>query len=200
MDLISIHPSLAGRDTSICSHRLSCLYFNPPVPRGTGRGRRTVNLVHDEDFNPPVPRGTGLGRTGHAFFHLCISIHPSLAGRDAIEDMSVSASTLISIHPSLAGRDIMSSTFDTKLPIFQSTRPSRDGTGMHGKHQLWTDNFNPPVPRGTGPCRPKSCSRGQDFNPPVPRGTGRRRVSDRVYPSYFNPPVPRGTGPRLKNF
>ena len=80
-----------------------------------------------------------------------ISIHPPLAGRDEDQVMHLVSTFDISIHPPLAGRDPRSrllicsqeSYFNPPAPrgtghgisidsiellIFQSTRPSRDGT------------------------------------------------------------------------
>ena len=56
-----------------------------------------------------------------------ISIHPPLAGRDQGGDGWAMCGK-ISIHPPLAGRDSADRADVSNIDIFQSTRPSRDGT------------------------------------------------------------------------
>ena len=85
-----------------------------------------LEFIARKDFNPPVPRGTGPPAPVPNAEPVSISIHPSLAGRDAYP-LRPESQDRISIHPSLAGRDC--SSLIVKVP---------------GNY------FNPPVPRGTG--------------------------------------------------
>ena len=64
-----------------------------------------------------------------------ISIHPPLAGRDAVLP-NAWCSRRISIHPPLAGRDSETSTRQSTSRQFQSTRPLRDGTRCTGMRQV----------------------------------------------------------------
>ena len=123
---ISIHPSLAGRDPALLWPLNAAGYFNPPVPRGTGRDPLRRFHVSVEHFNPPVPRGTGpKPKKKRTFRKLFQSTRPSRDGT-------------------------LQGTTHKGFEEFQSTRPSRDGTHtLHGDdHSLY--DFNPPVPRGTG--------------------------------------------------
>ena len=80
-------------------------------------------------FNPPAPRGTGPNGNLHRTTPILISIHPPLAGRDGVPDKDgMHPISAISIHPPLAGRDGYPRRRITLTVIFQSTRPSRDGT------------------------------------------------------------------------
>ena len=180
------------------------MYFNPPAPRGTGlfdpEGIRAV-----KHFNPPAPRGTGRWRPCSLGSLPVISIHPPLAGRDNYSRSVLHGDCLISIHPPLAGRDPRSATrprsrknFNPPAPrgtgpvssrdgtcmrlavagkdIFQSTRPSRDGTRDRNHRKASGRYFNPPAPRGTGRVPLSWPGILRDFNPPAPRGTGQPRT------------------------
>ena len=128
MGAISTPPPLAGRDVLRRVARPDEQDFNPPAPRGTGRRRPSARRTGTENFNPPAPRGMGLCL--HRF--VC-----KVCG--------------ISIHPPLAGRDAIASSVENPSSLFQSTRPSRDGTSWKPGSMVCPLNFNPPAPRGTGP-------------------------------------------------
>ncbi len=103
---ISIHPSLAGRDTKQICLVQSNGYFNPPFPRGKGlapfpgnksffkfqstlpsrEGTEYTDFWNRlrNNFNPPFPRGKGQNGQQIRADTESISIHPSLAGRDYI--------------------------------------------------------------------------------------------------------------------
>ena len=101
---ISIHPPLAGRDGSPHPRQGFRKYFNPPAPRGTGRRKRErwCDVLHY--FNPPAPRGTG---------HVVQNVKDILSNFNPPAPRGTGPHGFhISIH----------------AVIFQSTRPSRDGT------------------------------------------------------------------------
>ena len=124
-------------------------YFNPPVPRGTGRPSLRDACGRKLYFNPPVPCGTGRCGISPCLPDTVISIHPSLAGRDALPPGSRNAekyfnppvprgtgpdeerarSWVIQFQSTRPSRDgTFNSLIRHSLPLFQSTRPSRDGT------------------------------------------------------------------------
>ena len=75
------------------------------LPCGTGRKEQfTVHAVRR--FQSPRPLRDGTYTAEQMPFIIIISIHPSLAGRDVLLDISRDPLD-ISIHPSLAGRDGM---------------------------------------------------------------------------------------------
>ena len=150
-NLISIHPSLAGRDRNGTGNARTSADFNPPVPRGTGPERLRRACYEMTDFNPPVPRGTGLFIcAGATVLYRFQSTRPSRDGTSVRSGLSLFGilfqSTrpsrdgtctdspiyrirhVISIHPSLAGRDCSRSQTPCRLQI--SIHPSlagRDG-------------------------------------------------------------------------
>ena len=147
--IISIHPSLAGRDPIGLPLPVRCLNFNPPVPRGTGHVKPWV-IDADQIFQSTRPSRDGTELFNGRLNDGHISIHPSLAGRDAQDHGHSGQQLPISIHPSLAGRDRLESSGATSTMVFQSTRPSRDGTPTLLAPCFGICYFNPPVPRGTG--------------------------------------------------
>ena len=78
---ISIHPSLAGRDNHYVDYLRCLLYFNPPVPRGTGRNKAIREEV-GQIFQSTRPSRDGTITIESNASIWVISIHPSLAGRD----------------------------------------------------------------------------------------------------------------------
>ena len=66
-----------------------------------------------------------------------ISIHPPLAGRDVTGIQRLTIVDGISIHPPLAGRDDGLKAWLDQNKVFQSTRPSRDGTLLSIFTLLW---------------------------------------------------------------
>ena len=110
LNVISIHPPLAGRDAGFTWSLWACVInFNPPAPRGTGRDCKIMSVVRGKNFNPPAPRGTGpvCSRT-HRRSDGFQSTRPSRDGTvKAIEGLS---DKVISIHPPLAGRDQATTT------------------------------------------------------------------------------------------
>ena len=124
--MISIHPSLAGRDVWANKYGTDPENFNPPVPRGTGRIRENTTTTRTSNFNPPVPRGTGQKRSSNVR-ELCEfqSTRPSRDGTCRTISMCSAAS-------------------DFNPPVPRGTGLFRFFCG----YSLFY--FNPPVPRGTG--------------------------------------------------
>ena len=121
--VISIHPPLAGRDSSPPNFSRYDFDFNPPAPRGTGRMAHGTCPHGTLYFNPPAPRGPG---------------HSAGGGRVQVRD--------ISIHPPLAGRDNITVSEGLRYVKFQSTRPSRDGTRFQtGGSRAGNISIHPPL-------------------------------------------------------
>ena len=154
---ISIHPPLAGRDTSRSHRPTSTKIFQSTRPSRDGTLLAYLDENDPEVFQSTRPSRDGTKGTDKCPFHTLISIHPPLAGRDASSlSVSLHASNFnppaprgtgrmgvqagpralcISIHPPLAGRDKTRIKTNGRKLEFQSTRPSRDGThpirGLH---------------------------------------------------------------------
>ena len=179
-------------DSSVVCSRPFPFSSLPPAWGGTRSGdRRRAEHRH---FNPPTPRGGDVGRRSYGHHAKRISIHPPRVGWDAAV-CAASNSFCISIHPPRVGWDVH--TVDSSR---------------------LTSYFNPPTPRGVGPClspnrrqRPRfqsthpawggtaqrrSIQQGiLHFNPPTPRGVGPPEQGNRLSEiHHFNPPTPRGVG------
>ncbi len=109
---------------------LELIHFNPPTPRGVGR--HTVKaLLTSLQFQSTHP---SRGGTCNICIHnvvLQISIHPPLAGWD----LYVSIATIRSVYfnpPTPRGVGLSSIRRMSLGRIFQSTHPSRGGTGTNG--------------------------------------------------------------------
>ena len=104
---------------------------------------------------------------------------------------------MISIHPSLAGRDDVKPWVIDADQIFQSTRPSRDGTRGTPRYQA-CKGF-----QSTRPSRDGTVTSSEDATtsaisiPPSLAGRDVEEWAISEVEKNFNPPVPRGTGPSL---
>ena len=79
--VISIHPPLAGRDAHCaCPRSAANISIHPPL---AGRDlKQQPSQSNQKNFNPPAPCGAGPPFLYHSFTKIYISIHPPLAGRD----------------------------------------------------------------------------------------------------------------------
>ena len=149
-------------------------------------------------------------------FHLLISIHPPLAGRDD-KRQSQSKASKISIHPPLAGRDQVVTGGFTLENQFQSTRPLRGGTHTGSRPPAaQTISIHPPLAGRDGPAGRKNRIRPISIHPPLAgrdgtAGSARKALGISIHPPlagrdpvrqtgsrsrwYFNPPAPCGAGP-----
>ena len=192
---ISIHPPLAGRDTSLFVGFAFCSDFNPPAPCGAGPLiRYWAQMEMQFQSTRPLRGGT-------------LTYAPS--GERAA----------ISIHPPLAGRDRRASTPSARKRNFNPPAPcgagrAISGTGCSSRH------FNPPAPCGAGllaaamlpsgitiSIHPPLAGRDQrirplllalaiSIHPPLAGRDWTSRSSCGRF-SYFNPPAPCGAGPCL---
>ena len=103
--------------------------FNPPAPRGTGRLQQIHRKRLANDFNPPAPRGTGHHTVDGCEGRGYISIHPPLAGRDGRTRRQPSRMSHFN-PPAPRGTGRPYSVITSSDQLFQSTRPSRDGTNQ----------------------------------------------------------------------
>ena len=78
---ISIHPPLAGRDTSLFVGFAFCSDFNPPAPCGAGPLIRYWAQM-EMQFQSTRPLRGGTLTYAPSGERAAISIHPPLAGRD----------------------------------------------------------------------------------------------------------------------
>ena len=164
---ISIHPPLAGRDPAPATPTRRCRHFNPPAPRGTGRmcryhsshssrisihpplaGRdpdcQGVGLI-GMNFNPPAPRGTG--RVPCRGIWLITYFNPPAPRGTGPIVMPRCSNTVLfqSTRPSRDGTENPNSS-DVISRQFQSTRPSRDGTHIqYVRHKVSDISIHPPL-------------------------------------------------------
>ena len=126
INIISIHPPLAGRDMDNLSNSFVTAEFQSTRPLRDGTDiQQIINTMGKFQSTRPLRDGTGRGPASRPDF--VISIHPPLAGRDILAPYPFWIKE-ISIHPPLAGRDKIA---ERNPSIMQ--------------------NFNPPAPCGTGP-------------------------------------------------
>ena len=214
---ISIHPPLAGRDSTIFLTVSAMDLFQSTRPSRDGTPRVDAESAHLYYFNPPAPRGTGHQRRLKlpVFLPIFQSTRPS---RDGTRSFFLDAGPINHFNPPAprgTGRIIRWKFFvkqqfqstrpsrDGTLPrireivttIFQSTRPSRDGTLIENFSEAFRE-FQSTRPSRDGTIQHDVAElRHVYFNPPAPRGTGQKGANMTYYAQNFNPPAPRGTGP-----
>ena len=80
---------------------------------------------------------------------LKISIHPPLTGRDSGPSRCCLPGNYFN-PPAPHGTGLVRGIPSLRMSVFQSTRPSRDGTNMSFVSPVAYYHFNPPAPHGTG--------------------------------------------------
>ena len=175
--VISIHPPLAGRDAHCaCPRSAANISIHPPL---AGRDlKQQPSQSNQKNFNPPAPCGAGPPFLYHSFTKIYISIHPPLAGRDSSKD---DADTVmrISIHPPLAGRDtaFLRDTLSRAISIHPP---------LAGRDIQFLDDFRRAKFQSTRPLRGGTCNplphvvSFPHFNPPAPCGAGQRSCTKKL--------------------
>ena len=148
---VSIHASRAGRDGAYTSRAQRTRPVSIHASRAGRDGRHQESIVRSVMFQSTRPVRDATTLSSNEFVLLKVSIHASRAGRDGFHQRDDVACNLVSIHASRAGRDGGSSSPALRRPLFQSTRPVRDATGLIIRNGHRRYSFNPRVPCGTRP-------------------------------------------------
>ena len=98
----------------------------------------TYNGIEDEISISIHKALAGLDHNPHGppMVPVSISIHKALAGLD-IYGAGTAKKLFISIHKALAGLDLGSPARLRKVPVFQSTRPSRASTQVNSERYIY---------------------------------------------------------------
>ena len=123
---ISIHPPLAGRDRALERELFSSSNFNPPAPCGTGHMSDVIGCMGESDFNPPAPCGTGRNLSAHRKWQLYFN--PPAPCGTGLHRFSFLPHRRNFNPTAPCGTGLSLILHPTQSSIFQSTRPSRDGT------------------------------------------------------------------------
>ena len=171
---ISIHPPREGWDAWASAGMNYSTDFNPPTPRGVGRDENILEWLQQPAFQSTHPaRGGTEPREQRNKRNKFQSTHPARGGTVATLSRLIpffhfnpptprgvghcglfpGSSAPISIHPPREGWDRCNVVKVDPLLSFQSTHPARGGTLRSVSGVKCTD-FNPPTPRGVGPCAP----------------------------------------------